>query len=1144
MRGAIAWMARNGVASNLLMVALIAAGIVALTRMVIEVFPEFSLDAIQVSVVYPGATPEEVEESIVQKIEEQIEAVEGIDEVTATASEGRGVVTAQLRLGTDVAQALDDIKGQVDQITTFPAQAEEPLVRELTNRQSVLKLALYSDPEAGGSAGGGVVSERALKEIAYRVEDEIAALPEVSYVEASNVRLYEVSVEVPQATLRRYGLSLTDVSQAVAAGSLELSAGSIETSEEEIRVRTLGRNYTQQDFEDVVVVGSASGAQVRLGDIAEVRDAFEDADLVPRYNGEPTAFVEVFRTSDERVLTVTDAVFAYLDAELRPSLPRGVAVEVWEDDSRTLRDRISLLLKNAAIGLGLVLLALTLFLNVRLAFWTAVGIGISFVGALAVLYALGYSINQLSLFGFILAIGIVVDDAIVVGENIYAQREKGRGPLEAAVEGAKRVATPVTFAVLTTMAAFSPLLAVPGTLGKILVGIPVVVIAVLALSLVESLLVLPYHLSHLPEPGSEAGNPVTRSLERARTWVDRQLQRFVNGPLERALQFATSAPSVILASALGLAILAVALVPAGLLRVEFFPAIEGDIVIANLELPQGTAAGQTQIIAERIEAAGRAVADSLAGTRPEDAPPLVEAVYSVVGRQAIDGGPDGAGPAALQSNLATVQFKLLEAERREIPADAFAQAWRDRVGGVPQARSLTFSADLLSAGAAVSVELSHPDNETLQTASAEVMDELGQFGGVFDIRSDLSEGTTEVQLELTDEARTLGLTLRDVADQVRAAFFGDQALRVQRGREDVRVYVRLPEAERDALADVEDVRVIAPGGASVPLARVATTTFGTSPSSINRKDGRRVATVTADTDPAVVTGQEITSRLRDEILPAVRERYPQLETAFGGEQEEQAESGQALGRGFLLALLVIYALLAIPFRSYIQPLVIMSAIPFGIIGALAGHLLLDLSVGLLSVFGIIGLSGVVVNDSLVMIDFINERRLSGMGMREAIVDGAKSRFRPILLTSITTFLGVAPLVLETSLQAQFLIPMAAALGFGILFATGILMLLVPALAMIQYTVQTAFETKVLGRVEDEVEVVHSTPRGDHDEAPASEPDEEDAASDETASEPDPEAERAEAGSPEAGGPETNDRAPSGDGAVRDAAPTSEDEDRA
>ncbi|MEM6646746.1 MAG: efflux RND transporter permease subunit [Bacteroidota bacterium] len=1059
MKGAIAWMARNSVAANLLMVALIAVGLFGLSRVVIEVFPEFSLDSVQISVVYPGASPEEVEESIVKKIEEQIESVEGIKEFTAVAAEGRGYVTAEVELGEDLTRVLDDIKGQVDQILTFPAQAEEPLVRELTNRQSVMRIAIFAGENSPAD-------ERALKEIANRVESEISALPDVSYVETSNVRLYEVSIEVPQTALRRYGLSLTDVSRAVAAGSLELSAGSIETSNEEIRVRTLGRNYTGDEFEDVVVVSTQTGARVKLSDIAEVNDAFEDANLTTLYNGRPAAFVEVFRSSNESVLEVSEAVKAYLDTELPSSLPAGVGVEIWSDDSVILADRISLLLKNAAIGLFLVLIALTLFLDARLAFWTAVGISITFIGTLAVLYALGYSINQLSLFGFILSLGIVVDDAIVSGENIFASREAGDGPLEAAVNGATRVAGPVTFAVLTTVAAFTPLLAVPGTLGKILVGIPVVVISVLFLSLVESLFVLPSHLSHLPKPGSPERNIVLRGLAKVRGRVDKSLQAFINGPLKRALEFATDAPSIVLAACVALMIVSIATVPAGLLRVSFFPSIEDNVVTANLELPPGTSVNQTAVIAAQLEAAGQALADSLDQAGLVEGRNIVRSIYTVVGRQSQGGGPDG-GSTQTRANLAAVQFRLLDAEDREdFSAKTFANLWRQKAGPVPSARSLTYSADLFSAGAAVSTELSHPNDETLNQATAEVMEELSRFSGVFDIKSDLSEGTPEIRLELKDEARTLGLTLQDVASQVRAAFFGDLALRVQRGQEDVRVYVRLPERERNALADAFDFRITTPQGGFVPLNRVADVSIGEAPSSINRKEGRRLATVTADVDPGIVTGQEITNRLRAEILPNIQSRYPQLTYGFGGEQQEQAETSEALAGGFLLAMLAIYALLAIPFRSYVQPLVVMSAIPFGIIGALAGHLLLDIPIGLLSLFGIIGLSGVVVNDSLVMIDFINEKRSNGMAMREAVIEGAQQRFRPIMLTSLTTFLGVAPIVFETSLQAQFLVPMAAALGFGIVFATFILMLLVPALAMLQWRGERAVY-KLLGRDPDD-----------------------------------------------------------------------------
>ncbi|MEM1057560.1 MAG: efflux RND transporter permease subunit [Bacteroidota bacterium] len=1072
MKRAVEWMARNGVAANLLMVAMVAAGLFGLSRIVVEVFPEFSLDRVQISVTYPGASPEEVEESIVKTIEEQIESVQGVKQITANASEGRGDVIAELRLGADLSRVLDNIKGQVDQITTFPANAEEPSVRDLTNRQSVIRLAIFAEED-------GVADEQALKEIAMRIEGELSALDDVSYVETSDVRLYEISIEVPQSQLRQYGLSLTDISRAVSSGSLELSAGSIETSEEELRVRTLGRKTTGDEFEDLVVVGTRTGASVRLGDIAEIRDAFEDADLVTRYNGRPAAFVEVFRTSDESVLAVSDAVKSYVEA-LPASLPRGVAAEVWADNSKILSDRISLLLKNAAIGLLLVLIALTLFLDARLAFWTAVGIGITFVGALWILWLLGYSINQLSLFGFILSLGIVVDDAIVSGENIYAEREAGAGPLEAAINGASRIAGPVTFAVLTTVATFSPLLNVPGVLGKILMGIPVVVIAVLTLSLVESLFVLPYHLSHLPDPNAPERNAFMRGLARVRGWVDRQLQRFIHGPLKKALEVATDAPSIVIAVCVALVVLSVALVPAGILRLEFFPAIEDETVTAALELPTGTAAGQTAAITERIEAAALAIADSLDAEAVTENASVVQAIYTVVGR----GGSGGGGPggnlgSATQSNLAQVQVRLAPAEAREgFSAQAFADLWRARVGGIPSARSLTYSADLLSVGDPVSVELSHPNDAALDRASAEVMAELERFAGVFDIQSDLSEGTTEIQLELNDEARTLGLTLQDVASQVRAAFFGDQALRVQRGQEDVRVYVRLPERERNALADALDFRVTTPTGGFVPLDRVATVTFGKAPSSITRKDGRRVGTVSADLDPSVVTSQEMTRRLDTIILPEIQARYPQLTYTFGGEQQEQTEAYAALGAGFALAMLVVYALLAIPFRSYIQPLVVMSAIPFGIIGAIAGHLLLDLSLGLLSMFGIIGLSGVVINDSLVMIDFINEKRERGIAMREAVIQGAQERFRPILLTSITTFLGVAPLVFETSLQAQFLIPMAAALGFGIVFATVILMVLVPSLAMLQWRAQRAV-LSFFGRDSHDTDV----PSHPHDEAP-------------------------------------------------------------
>ena len=605
------------------------------------------------------------------------------------------------------------------------------------------------------------------------------------------------------------------------------------------------------------------------------------------------------------------------------------------------------------------------------------------------------------------------------------------------------------------MVAFTPLLAVPGTIGKILAAIPAVVIAVLLLSLVESLLILPHHLSHLPPPHHSATSRFGRLVERIQNRVDAGLRAFVEGPLDRGLHFATRSPGIVVAGSVALIILAVATVPSGLLRVEFFPQVEGDNVVVSLEMPEGTPASRTLEVTDRIREAGERVAARLEEDRADGAPPLVQGIYQVVGRPPASGGPTGggAGPGQPRGNLANIDVKLLGAEERDIPARRFEQLWRDEVGPLPEVRALSFTSSAIGFGAPVAVELSHPDPELLRELGAVLMDELSRFEGVYDIQADQDRGLREIQLRLKPAARTLGLTLDDVARQVRAAFFGAEALRIQRGREDVRVYVRLPERQRDAIADVERYRVRTPDGGEIPLRQVAEVTFGTSPTTIQRKDGQRVLTVTAEVDPQVVTGPEVNEQLAADVLPTLLARAPQLRTAFGGEQQERAESFGSLGRNFLLALLAIYALLAIPFGSYVQPLIIMAAIPFGIIGAVAGHLLLGLSIGLLSLFGIIGLSGVVVNDSLVMIDFINEERARGAAPLDAIVDGAKKRFRPILLTSLTTFLGVAPLVFEQSLQAQFLIPMAASLGFGILFATAILLLLVPALATLEHRLE-------------------------------------------------------------------------------------------
>ncbi|MEO0441183.1 MAG: efflux RND transporter permease subunit, partial [Pseudomonadota bacterium] len=1000
-------------------------------------FSENSLDTVSVSVAYPGATPDEVEESIIQKVEEAVQAVDGVKKITATASEGSGSVAIEMELGTDIDRALDDVKAEIDQIQTFPVEAEEPDVRELTTRQSVVRIAVFGD-----------VSAEALKEVANGLEYSLAALDDVSFVDTSSIRDYELSIEVPQNSLQALGLSLNDVSRTVAASSLDSPAGSIDTSTEEVRIRTIGQNYNQQNFEDIVLVSNQDGTLIRLGQVANIRDGFEDADLISLYNGQPVAFVEVFRTSDERVLDVAQAVRDYLTTEFEATLPEGISYAIWSDDSELLDDRLSLLLKNAAIGLFLVLLSLTLFLDIRLAAWTAVGIGVTFIGAIFLLDLAGSSINMFSLFGFILALGLVVDDAIVVGENIYAQREGGRTGLGASVTGARRVTMPVIFAVLTTVAAFSPLLAVGGVIGKLIADIPLVVVCVLALSLIESLLILPNHLSHLPAPGAPTRNPVTRLFERVQKRVDGYFQAFVNGPLDRALNFSLRMPFVVVASAVALLILFASFIPAGIIKVGFFPSVEADVVTANLEMPAGTTIDDTNRIAELIEAGGREALKEFEADQPEGEASPLRGISTTVGRTAIDGGPQQTG-GRLSSSAANIQFSFSPGDDRDLAAKDFENLWREKVGALPEVRSLVFASELVSVGAPVNVQLSDPDPAIVAEAEVKLIEELSRFNGIFDFQSDQDAGLQEIKLELKPEARTLGVTLQDVAQQVRAAFFGSEALRVQRGREDVRVYIRLPEDERNSISDVERFQVRVPGG-EVALSALANVSFGTAPSVIRRTDGRRVTTITADINDEVITGQEIANALRDDIMPRLQADYPQLQYTFGGEQEEQAETFGELGIAFLFAMMAIYALLAIPFRSYVQPLIIMAVIPFGIIGALIGHMLLGLQLVVLSIFGIIALSGVIVNGSLVMIDFINENLRNGMPIEDAIIAGAKSRFRPIMLTSLTTFLGVAPITFETSLQAQFLIPMSASLGFGVLFGAVILQLLIPALALLEY----------------------------------------------------------------------------------------------
>ena len=898
----------------------------------------------------------------------------------------------------------------------------------------------------------GDVPERALKEVAYRIEDGISSLPEVSYVETSGVRDYEISIEVPSHRLRALGLTLEDIALTVRRGSTELSAGKISTGEEEIRVRTIGQNYDQYDFEEIIVLSRPDGTSLRLGDIAELRDGFADTDLITRFNGNRAVRVDVSRTADEQVLEIAEAVRAYLAAEVVPNLPEGVGVEIWRDDTTLVGSRLSLLIENGILGLILVFLSLTLFLEIRLAVWVGAGLVVSLIGTLWVMRILGISINMFSMLALVLALGIVVDDAIVVGENIFAERKKGRDGLTTAIRGTRRISGPVIFSVLTTVTAFSALLAVPGPSGKLMRSIPIVVIAILAISLVESLLILPRHLSHLPPPGTRAATAIGRWLSRVQHAVDRGLQRLVDGPLDRGLRLATDNPPIVLAASTGAIVLAMALVGSGFVRVEFLPQVDGDVIAANFELPTGTPGERSAEVGARLEAAGHRAAARLARERLDGAEAPRWNTSVTVGEPAELYNPlRGDRTTPPRGHIGAVQFAL--PEEGDFTASEFEEAWREEAGTLPGVKSLVFSSGALELALPVHMELSHTDPVTLNRIADEFVAGLGNVDGVFDIRSNRDDGFRELQLELKPAARSLGLTRDDLARQVRSAFFGAEALRVLRGREDMQVYVRLPEGERNSVADIDNYVVRTSGGAEIPLGHVASAHFTRSSTAIHTIDGQRVITVTANVDSRLATGQQVNATLESEVLESLAAANPGFGYEFGGEQRQQRQIVSALSGSLIVVFLIMFALLAIPFGSYSQPLIIMAAIPLGFVGAVLGHLMLGLSFGFMSLQGLVGCFGVVVNDSLVMISFINEKRDAGLAPRDAIIAGTKARARAVLLTSVTTFLGVAPLVFEQDPAAQHLVPVAAALAFGVLVATPLLMLVVPALAMSQFNLQ-------------------------------------------------------------------------------------------
>lgn len=1071
MNSIIAWFAHNHVAANLLMFSMIVSGIVALPEIQQKSFPDIDVAVIQVTVPYLGAAPEEVEEGVCIRIEEAIQGINGIETMNSVAAEGACSVSAELITGYDESRALSEIKNAVDGISTFPSETERPIVAQFEIRRMALQIAL-----------SGKADERSLKIFGQRIRDELSSLDAITQVELANSRNYEISIEVSEAALRRHQLSFGQVLLAVRRSSLDLPGGGIRTSRGEILLRSKGQARTGIEFEEIVVLTRADGTRLLLGEIAEVVDGFETDDRYARFNGEPAVMVQVYRIGDQKILDVVEATKKYV-AESTGWLPEGIELTVWQDGSRSLRDRLGILSRNGQQGFLLVFGLLACFLRLRLAFWVSIGVPLSFLGALALFPVLDVSIDVISLFAFILVLGLLVDDAIVVGESVHSHQEQGGDPLEAAIAGTQEVSLPVIFGVLTTVAAFIPLVTAPGTMGQIFSSIGIVVILCLIFSLVESQLVLPAHLGRVKSKRDQA-EPVgvQKHWKQAQAWLSNSLVRLANNVYQPFLERALEWRYLTLSIGITLLLWTLSFAGAGILKFSFFPPIESDYVTATLTMPQGIPIETTAAAVFELEAAALRVRDALSEAYPELGEPIVKHVLASVGEhpssRARHGG-GGSSPSG-QSNQGEVSFEVMSADGRPLSAAKITQMWRDEVPVIPDVVELTYSAALFSAGDPIHVRLQSADSADLLVATKTLKARLAEYDGVIDIRDSHRAGKEEIKLEILPSAEQLGLSLEDLALQVRQAFYGAEVQRIQRERDEVRVMVRYPESERRSLANLEQMRIRTASGVEVPFDQVALATRGRSYATIWRTDRQRVLRVNADVDPSRANANEVMAALRTDVLPQLMADHPGLSYRLQGEQREQAKVMGGLVRGFGLALVMIYALLAIPLRSYSQPLIIMGVIPFGFVGAIGGHVLMGRGLSMMSVFGVVALTGVVVNASLVLVHYVNTRRALGVPLVDAVREAGVKRFRPIVLTSLTTFAGLTPLLLEKSVSAQFLIPMAISLAFGVAFATVVTLLLVPSSYIILEDIKSMFRASEPSdldvAVDDAAGVVHMAGR--------------------------------------------------------------------
>ncbi|MEG9328024.1 efflux RND transporter permease subunit [Salinimicrobium catena] len=1008
--GAIGYMARNSIAANLLMIILIGGGIWTMFRIQKEVFPQFQLDYVDVSVVYPGAAPAEVEQGILLPVEEAVRGIQGIKEVVSTANEGSGQIAIELVAGTERMKVFQDIDQAVNRIRTFPDDIEQPRVSLRSRQRDVMEVSLY-----------GNIDIWVMRELGERLRNRLLSNPKVTQIELGNVPDYVTHVEIPRHNLRKYNLTLGQVAEIIEQSSEDVPAGAVETRTGEILLRMQERKQWAEEFGNITIVSSPSGAKVTLSDIAVISDGFEEAGFHGQFNKMPSIGISIYRVGDQSPMEIEETVKEIMEDF---PLPPGVNYRIDSNRAEDYRDRLSLLTENGLLAIVIVFFILALFLEYKLAFWVMMGMTISFIGGIIFLPFIGVSINMISMFGFLVVLGIVVDDAIVVGENIHEYRQQGYNFVDAAIKGTKDVSKPVIFSIITTIIAFVPLLFMPGETGKFWWPLPAVVIVILSVSLLEALFILPAHLAHTSKKSSAGW---VKKLERWQEAFSKKFNYIIDTYYRPFLDLCLKFRYITLSAALALLLMVGGYAYSDHMGMIMMPEVAADEIEAGVRLPVGTTQLQAAKVAEEITISTQRMFEE------HDLYEVAEGVKTNVRGQ----------------NFIDVEIVMRPPDERDMTAREVIDLWRDNIGDIEGVDQITFEAERGPGGYQqdISVDLSHTDIEVLERASKAFLERMKAFENTRDVSDNYNKGKLQYDFKLLPEGRNLGLTSSEVGRQVRDAFYGALAMRQLRGTNEIEVRVKLPLEERREIQNLEEFLIRNREGVEVPLLDVVRVEQREAFTNINRRDGRRVVNVGMDVEPANAVSRVLAS-VQNQVLPQLRADFPGITWTFEGSQADMRESTDSLWSSFSMVLLIMYALLAIAFSSYSQPLIVMIAIPFGIVGAVIGHILLGYDLSLVSLMGVIALSGVVVNDSLIMIDYANKKRES-LSVYDAIHEAGLRRFRPIMLTTLTTFGGLTPIILETSSQAYYLIPMAISLGFGIIFATSIILIIVPCLYLIQ-----------------------------------------------------------------------------------------------